>query len=418
MSELSQFIGGDGGIPIGGTAIIIDAPYNFTDLSGAEFLRAGTLKAASVDYAFLITQAPQLVVYGGPSTAGAASAAGTTPCVYGKIGSNYIESSGTGGQKYATTLGSWTACTGTFSAADVVRPAISGTTYLVLPASAAATAPKYTSDGVTFTAVGGAFGSLVAQKACCYGNSWWVTLADLAGTSGGMARINNANPSGSWTVSAAPSLSGTASGIKAIAFGGSGNWFVAVGQSASATAGKIATCTVPTSWTDRTVASGIPFAAADTVVDVIFDGAEFVLLTTSGKTYNAADPTGTWTAGGPTMDLHATNFVGTTSMGMQVVHLATDGAGVVMLICGASSAAAQRRTLGVSFDHGATWGYSQVYAPVTTNTAGNMNISYAGDKWIANLLAAPDGWVNLVTLAPDYIGLQNQVCAGQYVRIK
>lgn len=416
--SLNQILGA-GGTPIGGQAIMIDAWPNFVDQFGTEWLRAGVLKDNPLDYITSLPIAPQLFVYGSDALSGrgvAAGVAGSLQCIYAKIGANYIESRGAG-QKYATDpAASWTACTGTFNAADVLRPAVNGTSYAVLPASLANTKPKYTSDGVTWTNVGGTFTTFPVVGALAYGNSWWVTMATMAGGTGTMAYINNADPSGSWTVTTAPNIAGSAPAA-ALAFGGGSSWFVAVGTSASTTAGKIAVCTDPSaSWTDCTSSSGINWAVEGNPLDVVFDGTVFMMLMSSGHIYTATDPTGTWTRKVSGGDYSTVNFVGQTSVGMTRVMLSTNGAGIVLALASSGSVATNRRSIYVTEDGGNTWGVGQVYAPSVSTTAARA--SFAGDKLLINVLGVTEGNTEAVPFVPNYIGMQVQTCIGQYVRIK
>ena len=417
--NLSSFLGA-GGTPIGGQTIIIDAQQNFVDQVGAEWLRAGVLKDNPLDYISSFPIAPQLFVYGSDSLSGSAvpdGVVGSLKCIYCKVGSQYVESSGSGGQKYATDpTSTWTACTGTFSAADVLRPAVNGTSYAVLPWSSANSGPKYTSNGTTWTAVGGTFTTFPVVGALAYGNSWWVTMATMAGGAGTMAYINNADPSGTWTVTTAPNIGGNAPAA-AMAFGGASNWFVAVGTSASNTVGKIAICTTPSgTWTDCTSSSGIPFASDGNPVDVVFDGTVFMMLMSSGRIYTATNPTGAWTrviSGG---DYSTVNFVGTTSVGMTSVMLATNGAGLVLALASSSSAPNNRRSIYMTGDGGNTWGAGQIYAPSVSTTAARA--SWASDKILINVLGKSEGNTEVIPFSPNYIGMQVQTCIGQYVRIK
>ena len=417
--NLSSFLGA-GGTPIGGQTIIIDAPQNFVDQVGAEWLRAGVLKDNPLDYVSSSTIAPQLFVYGSDSLSGSAvpnGVAGSLQCIYCKVGSKYVESRGAGGLKYATDpTSTWTTCSGTFSAADVLRPAVNGTSYAVLPWSSANSGPKYTSNGTTWWAVGGTFTTFPVVGALAYGNSWWVTMATMAGGAGTMAYINNTNPSGTWTVTSAPNIGGNAPAA-AMAFGGASNWFVAVGTSASNAVGKIAICTTPSgTWTDCTSSSGIPFASEGDPVDVVFDGTVFMMLMSSGRIYTATNPTGAWTRKVSGGDYSTVNFAGQTGVGMTRVMLTTDGAGLVLALSSSGSAPNNRRSIYVTTDGANTWLPGQLYAPSVSTAAARA--SWAGDKLLINIIGVSEGNTEVVPFGPNYIGMQVQTCIGQYVRIK
>ncbi len=421
MSSLSQFFGG-GSVPIGGLVVMPNALPHVT-IDGKEYLRAGLLKAYDASYAAAVAAAPQLRVFHESATS-LAAAASTVTCYYYYIDTNYVENAGTTGQNYSSSLTSWSPATGTFASANLKRFATNGTSYLVVPHGTANTAHQYTANGSTFTAVGGTFTTHPVSKAVAYGNSWWVALYSIAGTAGGMSYINNANPSGTWTIAAAPSLGGNAAGVLAIAFGGASNWFVVASTSASLTAGKLATCTNPSgTWTDRTNTCGINAGAYSLAInDVIFDGNKFVAYVDrngSNELWHATDPTGTWTLAGPIPYASGgKDFLGGTA-GYSISPLLTDGAGKMWVYGSASTAAAETKTIYESSDSGLTWTVFQG-TTLGATAASNKTISYANGKLIANFTGAPAAQSDLgARTTPAYIGVQHPSSYNNYyVRIK
>lgn len=424
MSSLSQFFGG-GSVPIGGLVVMPDAHIN-PSIGGREYLRAGRIKTYAADYADVIVDAPQLRVFGIDATSLKAAAVDSRRTTYYRIGTNYVSVSANlnNGIYYSTDLVNWSnvAGTGTPSLHCGKRFAVNGASYLVVPV-AANTAHRYSANGSTFSAVGGTFTTHPISSAVAYGNSWWVALHDLAGTAGGRSTINNANPSGTWTVAASPSLGGTsgAAGVKAIAFGGASNWFVAAGGSASATAGKLATCTDPSAtWTDRTSGSGITFGATSIITDLIFDGTYFVAVVDALYVWRTTDPTGVWTYMGVLpIDTFATNYIGATNVGYAFTQLSTDGAGKIVAACGGAGG---RYLALYSGDSGATWSPFQVYAKSAHSATTDYNaVSHANSKWIANYSGAIKANIDLggdLAGTPNYVGIQKQAAQGFYVRIK
>lgn len=423
MSNLNQFFGG-GGTPIGGLVLMPDAAANPT-LDGKEYLRTGSIKTYASDYAAAVAAAPQLRVFGIDATS-LKNTAGSSKCTYNYIGTKYVVQVVGGGQYYSSDLITWTGCTGSFTSSSAhLRAANNGSSYMVVPA-AANTAHKYTSDGITFTAVGGGgtFTTHPQSRALVYGNSWWVALSDIANTAGGLSYINNANPSGTWTIATSPNLSGTSAGINALAFGGSGNWFVAVGGSASATAGKIAYCTTPSgTWTNATVSSGITWPAAGTVVkDIVFDGTYFVLIDGYNNVWRASDPTGAWTSMGVLpLDTSTENYTGSYTSGFvnSFVQFATNGAGTICASVGCSTFG-KRYLMLISTDGATTWNPAQVYAKSTQSTTSTAStISFANSKWIANYAGSYNCNIDMGPLTTaNYVGQQYQNAFGFYVRIK
>ena len=419
MSNLSQFFGG-GSVPIGGLVVMPNALPHVT-IDGKEYLRAGLLKAYDASYAAAVAAAPQLRVFHEAATSLASQSASYT-MRYHRIGTNYVATIGSAAPNYSSNLTSWSAATGMGGApGDLKRYAVSGTSYLVVPHGTANYAHYYTANGSSYSAVGGTFTTHPVSKAVCYGNSWWVALNDLAGTAGGRSTINNANPSGTWTIAAAPSLSGTAAGVNAIAFGGSGNWFVACGASASLTAGKLATCTDPSgTWTDRTNTCGINADAYGLAInDVVFDGNKFVAYVARNGTaelWHAADPTGSWTYAGPMPYSSAgKDFLATTTSNGNP-ELVTDGAGKLWVYMPTS---VETKTIYESSDSGLTWTVFQGTTLGATSPT-YKTLSYANGKLIANFSGSAVGQSDLGALTtPAYVGVQQpSAYKDYYVRIK
>jgi hypothetical protein len=214
--------------------------------------------------------------------------------------------------------------------------------------------------------------------------------------------------------------------VGAIAYGN--GVFVAVGTSASATAGKIATkAAVADAWTDRTSASGLTFAAGAAVVDVVFNGTVFVLIHHTSNAYAmATSPDGiTWTARAFPIDQStlyplsaAASWPGHSSANME---LTTDGAGTVVINY-TGSTAATRSIFAISTDNGVTWACASPYLgkAVATSTTNVRTMSYANGRWIENHSGSYQSCVDVgpSLAAPDYIGQQFSLGAGQFVRIK
>lgn len=423
MSNLSQFFGG-GSVPIGGLVVMPDALPHVT-IDGKEYLRAGLLKAYDASYAAAVAAAPQLRVFHEAATS-LASQSATATVRYYYIGSNYVATVSGSAPYYSSNLTSWSTATGwSGTPVDLKRYAANGTSYLVVPHGTANTAHYYTSNGSSYSAVGGTFTTHPVSKAVCYGNSWWVALNDLAGTAGGRSTINNANPSGTWTIAAAPSLGGTAAGVNAIAFGGSGNWFVACGASASLTAGMLATCTDPSgTWTDRTNTCGINAGAYSLAInDVVFDGNKFVAYVVRNGTselWHASDPTGSWTYAGPMPYSAAGKDFLATNMATGNPALVTDGAGKLWVYAPTNSGP-ETKTIYESSDSGLTWTVFQgTTLGATANAGSYKTLSYANGKLIANFSGSATGQSDLGALTtPAYVGVQQpSIYKDYYVRIK
>lgn len=423
MSNLSQFFGG-GSVPIGGLVVMPNALPHVT-IDGKEYLRAGLLKAYDASYAAAVAAAPQLRVFHEAATS-LASQSGSYTMRYHHIGSNYVATTGNAVPNYSSNLTSWSAATGLGGApGNLDRYAVNGTSYLVVPHGSANYAHYYTANGSSYSAVGGTFTTHPVSKAVCYGNSWWVALNDLAGTAGGRSTINNANPSGTWTIAAAPSLGGTAAGVNAIAFGGSGNWFVACGASASLTAGKLATCTNPSgTWTDRTNTCGINAGAYSLGInDVVFDGNKFVAVVSRNNTaevWHAADPTGSWTYAGPMPYSAAGKDFLAETMSNDNPSLVTDGAGKLWVYA-PTNTGPEAKTIYESSDSGLTWTVFQGTTLGATATNGDYRtLSYANGKLIANFSGSATGQSDLGALTtPAYVGVQQpSAYKDYYVRIK
>ena len=416
MSSFSQFGAGGSGLPIGAMISALDMPVNFSS-GGAEYLRAGALKAYDSSYAAAIAAAPQLRVFGN-ATKTKASTVGTTGYTsYSYVGTNYVAISGNG-VYYSSDLSSWTNVS-TVTPNQSLRRAASSGSYIVVPASASNTAPQYSSNGSTFSAVGGTWTTCPAKSAIAFGNNIWVALSSLNGTNGEQAYIAAANPSGAWTVAASTNLGITT--VAAVAYGAS--VFVAVGDSGSG-AGKIATCSTPAGgWTDRTTSSGITFQQGEVMNDVVFDGTAFVASTSAGRILASTDGV-SWTDCS-CFDLSEYSQVGTLIGSPRKVVLASDGVGTVVAMSGGydGNSAKARSLIAISTDHGVTWSQAQVFAgkaPLITSTRITRSISFANSRWLANQSGAYQSVVDLGTsfATPDYIGVQNQAFAGQYVRIK
>lgn len=419
MSVFSQF-GIYGYAPIGASVLSLDAPINYTS-GAAEYLRTGNIKTYNAAYGPAIAVAPQLSVFGTSATTYGTATSSVWQTYY-YVGSKYVEV-GTAAWNQGGSLNSLgTGVTG-YDATVATKCATNGT-YLVIPLSTASSSykHKYTTDGITATSVTSTRGAANACSAIAYGNSSWISLSSLSATANEQEYIANANPSGSWTLGASTNLS--MSSTKGIAYGA--GVFVAVGTSASATAGKIATtATVGSAWTDRTSGSGITFGASDSISDIIFDGTAFVAITSTGNIITSTTGTGSWTLVGQPMDLSTTHpLSGAASWagGGNTAHtnsLSTDGAGTVVYQPSCSSATI-RPVFSISTDHGATWKSAQTYIGKTGAGTGPRTMSYANGRWISNIACATQSLVDIGTSfsTPNYVGMQANYGAGQYVRIK
>jgi len=410
MSALSQFTGG--GIPIGASLLALDAPINFTS-GAAEYLRTGSIKAYDASYATAISAAPQLRVFGNDAkTYGIATAAYT--CRYFYVAGNYI----CPGLNYSSGYyGALNALTGGAVNAGYSGTVASNASHLVY-STAANLALNYTTTGAVVTAVGGVFTSYPVPSAMLFANNSWLALSTLGAIAGEQAYINNAVPTGTWTVGASTNIGMTA--CKGLAYGA--GVFVVVGTSASATAGKIATtATVGSAWTDRTSAAGIIFTASESIVDVVFSGSNFVATSSANRILTSPDGIN-WTARGEVFDdasVHPLSGVGSWAGGGVVSgsELTTDGAGVV--VAQPAFNFQIRPIFAISTDHGVTWSVAQIYigkAPAN----GTRTISYANGRWIANYAGSCQSCVDIGTslTVPDFVGNQYQLGAGQFVRIK
>ncbi|WP_025918216.1 hypothetical protein [Herminiimonas sp. CN] len=411
----SQLFGG--GIPIGSSTLALDAPVSFTS-NGQEFLRAGSIKAYDASYAVAIAAAPQLRVFGNDAKTYGVIADNSAPSPrYYYIGGSYIGVT-TSMFAYGAALNSLSSLSAVFCA-PVKRCAVNGTAHLVVPYANANTALQYTSNGSAFAAVGGTFTTLPIPKAVAFGNNSWLSLSAVNNIAGEQAYINNANPSGAWTVGTT-GLAATMTSVNALNYGT--GVFVAVGTSATATAGKIATCAaVGGAWTDRTAASGVTFAAGEAILDGVFDGTAHVLVTSTGRILTSTDGIN-YVARGTALDISSNvpqsgAISWAQAVGVGSMELTTDGAGTVVLQQGGTPNV--RNILAVSLDHGATWSAFQAYSGKAGNGT-SRTISYANGRWIenhsGNIQSLVDIGPSLIT--PDYIGQQSQQAAGQFVRIK
>lgn len=399
MSNLSQFFGG-GGVPVGSLVSAPFAKINFTD-GAAEYLRTGSIKTYSATYDTALAAQPQLGVYGN-DTAQKGTTTGTAFNFYGYVGTNYFT---TGNNNYSADLSMWNAATYTNSFSSQVRPAV-GNGYGVVVATGVNLAHQYTTNGSTFSSVGGTFTTCPVKTAICYAPSvGWLALSSLAGTAGEQSYIANINPTGSWTVGAGTNVSMTA--VKAVAYGN--GVFVAVGTSVGAY-GKIATCsTLGGTWTDRTSGASFITLAGYDGVDVVFTGTHFVAIFNPGIVARSTDGI-TWTR------------VTIPQVGPQYAnYLATDGAGKVVACPAASGTSTNLPVFYYSMDHGATWVVRQMYVGKVAGQAGYCTPSYANGKWIINHGGAYQSPQDLGSMsAPDFVGIQTSfgIEVQQHVRIK
>lgn len=415
MSNLSQFFSG-GGIPVGASIIILDAPARVVDGS-AEFLRTGMIKSYDSSYAAAIAVAPQLRVFGNnASTYGATT--GSSACRYAYIGGKYVAMQ-ENSSKQGSSLNNISAYISPSFWNTASKKLAVGNGYLVCP-QGANMPHKYTADGMTATIVGGTFSSAPASPSMCYcAGLGWLGLASLAGTANEMSYIANVVPTGSWTLTACAAL--TMTSCNAMAFGN--GVIVAVGNSSLATTGKIATNTaLPGVWVDRTASSGIVFSASERIVDVVFDGAKFIAVTDVLRIITSSNGVD-WKDCGVALDNciynPITGATGASFAGNDFPNLCTDGAGTTVLTQGVK--AVSRPVFAISVDHGATWAPAQVNISKAPLAAYQHTMSYVNGRWIFNGSADPQSLVDLgpsLNVEPDYIGQQAQLIAGQYVRIK
>lgn len=421
MSGSQSALIGGGSLPIGAHIPMPGAPTWYRT-NGREYLRAGALLPYSASYAASIADFPGLRVFGNDAKSYTpAAGGGAYTAKYYRIGTNYVcVLGGSSSASYNASLsGSWTGCTTPQNtpAGLVKSSAANGTSHLVVSSSGPNTAPKYTSDGITFNNVGGTFTTFPSNAAVAYGNSIWVAAADLDGTTK-IGYIAAANPSGSWTVAASTNLAMVT--VRAIAYGGS--VFCAVGDSYSATAGKIITFATPGgAWTDRTSGSGIAFQPSEAIYDVKYDGTAFVALTSLGRVITATDPTGAWTDRGFLLDTASVDLVGIASRAGAPYALETDGAGTVVAACAIPSAGVSLNY--ISTDHGITWSPMQVFfgkTGIVLNTGAPSGCSYTNGQWIFNMTGDVAGLVNpgATLTTPDLIGWQTNSYFGEMVRIK
>lgn len=413
---------GGGSLPIGAHIPMPGAPAWYSS-NGQEFLRSGALLAYSAGYAASIAAVPGLRVFGNNSNSyPPAAGGGAYTAKYYHIGTNYVcVLGGTSSASYNSALsGSWTGCDTPQNVPNGLSKfaAANGTSYLVVSSAVAGAAPKYTADGIDFSAVGGTFSAFPGNCAVAYGNSSWVAAASLDGSTK-IGYIAAANPSGSWTVAASTPLSMAT--VRAITYAAS--VFCAVGDSTSASAGKIVTFTTPGgTWTDRTSGSGIAFQPSEYIYDVKYDGAAFVAITSRGRVITAADPTSTWTDRGFMLDTSRVDLVGTGASAGVPYALETDGAGTCVVSCSIPSQPAVSLNY-ISTDHGVTWSLMQVYfgkTGIVANTGNPSGCSYANGQWIFNMTGDVAGLVNpgSTLTTPDYVGWQTNSYFGEMVRIK
>lgn len=415
MSTMSQFFSssGGGGTPVGGVVSIVPGSKILVTSGTQEYLLSGNVVTYNSSYASAMSEAPALRVFGNASMEiGTKTASSGTPYDIYYVGTNYvyIPPSGSGAPQYYTTFPT-TSTSATWSILPGnPRTVITNGTYLVYTASANQ-APQVTSNGTSYTSVGGTFTTFTQKTAGAFGNNIWVTLSSMNGTAGEQGYIVAANPGGSWTVGTATNISMTAT--RAIAYGN--GVFVAVGQSSSATAGKIATCTSPASgWTDRTSASGISFAAGDNITFVVFSGTHFVAVWYSSstglvRTIRSTDGI-TWTEVSNVSPIYQT-----------LLSVATNGAGKIVVTFVGSSTALPLPII-LSEDNGATWGGGQLWLgniPVATSpgTFGPL-MSYANSKFLENHSGTMTSIRDFGSFSttPDYVGYQSS--GTSYYRIK
>lgn len=410
MSALEQFFGDR--TPVGGVLLRPDAKPSFI-LGAQEYLLSGRITPYTTSYAAVIAEAPQLRVFGNNTKTKNVGTSTNYNILYSYIGTKYLALF-SGYIYYSADLVTWTSA-GVYPASALA----SSGSYIVSTNDTSNIAPKYTTDGITWTAVGGNFGTFLPCKGIAYGNGIWVALSSLNANAGEQGYIVNANPSGTWTAGASSNL-GMARTL-AIAYGN--GVFVAVGESSSATAGKIATTASPAGgWTDRTAASGILFGASDSLGQVVFTGTHFIASPSIGAAvYRSADgitwtvvDTGAHTAG--YSPFYATTFAGAA----KVCTLATNGAGTVVAAMG-SSGGIPRSLYLISTDHGLTWSAFQTYAGKAELGAGDYRyVSYANNKWLTNHSGLYTSLIDhgASFVEPDYVGYQYALAMGAYVRIK
>jgi hypothetical protein len=261
--------------------------------------------------------------------------------------------------------------------------------------------PTWTSNGTTFASVGGTFTSTPRKTAGAFGNNVWCMLTSLNGTTGERFAIQNANPTGTWTVD---QFNFGMTICQEMAFGN--GIFVIVGSSDTATSGKIFTTTNPAtnSFTDRTTSLGVTFPSTPSGPDsVVFTGTHFVLR--YQHRYFRSTNGASWT------ETTSTNTFTTTNKKM-----VTDGNGKIIIPISLSPL-----TVLISYDHGATWGAAQLSLGNIPTGGGSTTLwlSFTNNKWFENHSGQNTSIRDFGSFSatPDSVGIQ-AATANTYVRIK
>lgn len=405
MSLLSQFVGGSGGgasgHEIGEIMQSITAPAHYI-VQGVEYLKSGNIIAYTPAYATAL--AANLGVYGSDATqpdaiAGTAFTSGWT---FRSVGSTYIAISGASPSQpmYSTDLINWTTSTGLNQAG--YQGVTSNSTYCVVDGfTGVYYTPFFTSSGTTWTIVGGNFSANTSRyTAGAFGNNVWIMGRSLIGNAAELAYINNANPSGTWTITSANKGMNPLNGI---VFGN--GVFLAVGGSASPSIGKLATTTDPViGWTDQTATCGLGVGQNDAFSSPVFDGTHFYCLwNISGRSRLVKSADGaTWT--------QVLVSSGDNLLSQPGCSLFTDGAG--RLITQANTTfyyAANKVQFATSSDGGLNWQLGQFYSGKGPGS-GTTTVTYTNNGWLVDIMnATPPAPLRLGSLDmnnPGYIGLQ------------
>ena len=390
MSQLSQFVRG-GGVPIGAHVLAYDLP-------GEGYLRCGDLVPYGSAYADAIARAPGLRVYGNDVTSVAAGI-GARPVIYDRVGAMFVAVAPGDKTWYSTDLRQWHAHANAQTVPPALNRAARTISGMALPTNAGIVVIGAGSS-LTVPVISGAAGA--ACRAIAASPTYWLAATSLQGSGGELAYCESPAPTQDWRRIAAPNLGMTR--CNAIAYGHAG--FVCAGASASPSAGKLLVSSVPhtSAWTDLT--ARIPGAVGDEVLDAVYDGSHYILLTMQGL-YASQDLN--------TFVRLATPACGAEPGGIRM----TVHAGLVALAVNSG----RQRLIALSRDHGATWTTLQPYLRRTgaSDTAGVGTLSRAGDRWIANFSGTVGSLVDLgesFDRAPDWVGSQSSPGPGWCVRVK
>lgn len=423
MTSAASVLGG-GGKLLGEAVTVFGGPVNFTQ-GGQEFLRMGSLKPYTVNYANAVAAMPSIATYGlasGSNLIGVATPFSQIFYLAGKYVGIY---SANYSPVYATSLAllaaAPTSCTGAVTTAYTAAyggKAVSNGTYILLGSKNGADTPAYTTNGTSWTAIvggGGGAGSLASndqRNTVVFTGSGWMIFGRGIATTSNYLYINNVNPTGAWGVTGF-SLAGSGETTQA-AFGNTVTLFGTT-DVASVTANKLFKV-VSVGAAPVDITANLPGVEAnDYISSVVFTGTHHLIFSSTGKMWRTADGGTTCVrndflpSSGTVQPLAPATFTGY----IGPVFTTSDGAGLVRCVFGTNN-----NLIAESRDHGVTWAFCNHFNTLVGNISGKT-INYVNGSFVVCYQGSSCILQNVGAMtAPDYVGIQRVYADSQFIRIK